>query len=243
MLWPAQDLKDGYLYGWTHPLTCVAGVLQADTRDIANQALQEALASDEWTSFQTLGIGTPTILGQCSFSRSQIGISELAKLELESDAGLRYRGPVRPSVLYQRPDRNAMQFYSLDHGELNILPSQTSIQPSTPVSGAATAILTHDFTRPNSNMHPMFDATVLNQVNIAESLAAIVDRKCSTLDQVPKRSISPTPPAEDPSKVHIGVNIREASESDTRQRIMRALAVVMSRLRDLSATSTSHFFD
>lgn len=59
-----------------------------------------------------------------------------------------------------------MQFYALDHSELDILPTQQSSQPVPLASTGGTTVLGADFTRPRHDRMPSLDASVLLEVRM-----------------------------------------------------------------------------
>lgn len=63
-------------------------------------------------------------------------------------------------ILYKRPNRSSMQFYSFDSRMLDILPSQTTKEPSSRRVPADLS-MRHDFTRPPKRSCPTLDGAVL----------------------------------------------------------------------------------
>ena len=80
------------------------------------------------------------------------------------------RANVTDHILYRRPNRSSMQFYSFDSRELDILPLQTSRTLSCRTPTVNLSII-HDYTRPKRPPLPTLDDLVLKHVCRESSLS------------------------------------------------------------------------
>ncbi|TFY53933.1 hypothetical protein EVJ58_g9161 [Rhodofomes roseus] len=131
-------------------------------------------------------------------------------------------------IRYKRPNQSAMQFYSSEYRELDILPSQVTKNTSSRRPPPASLILSHDFTRPSFASLSRLDETVIRFVNASQTLADFVETTLSTR-QGKQASRSPSAGQ---------VPERYASTQPFQQVIAagRVVRYMMSYLRDFSTT-------
>ncbi|PCH37484.1 Gpi1-domain-containing protein [Wolfiporia cocos MD-104 SS10] len=173
VFWPIDLLPcSGFCYGWDSDPICVAGIVQADTKDAAEKILSVAQNDPHWLALWDHRAKSAVVLGHCSVSDRREVIVRLGHVTLNPlNPG---NGQPRTVVHYQRPKRDAMRFYSLDSRELDILYSQIVIPSTSPLYQKSVEVLEQDFTRPL--LASPFDNETLNQINAAYSLANIVSR-------------------------------------------------------------------
>ncbi|RDX42865.1 Gpi1-domain-containing protein [Lentinus brumalis] len=186
VIWPSDvSTCEGICYGWTGPLTCVAGVIPELASNNPGIILESAITDPQWRSVRHMFSGDPQILGR---------YTKEAPHTL-SFADRRYSAGTVQVVYYQRYKRQSMRFYSFNFSELDILPSQESRVVSSNGAEFDDRFLQADFTRPPSTTSRKgsgLNADVLSQVNLAHLLADIVDR-LATNSSAPSRSLPGTP--------------------------------------------------
>ncbi|CCM05623.1 uncharacterized protein FIBRA_07852 [Fibroporia radiculosa] len=174
VLWPTHVFSDGYFYGWTSPLICVAGIIQAETKQIAEANLHSVVASPEWGELSGRCGCHPVILGFCSFDlKHTLQPPRLEFYENKQDHDIEGNLIL---IYYRQPKHELMQFYSLDVSELDILPSQPNRGTTELSSTQGDTILMHDFTKPSFGRAPALNSLVLHQINAARMLSDMVER-------------------------------------------------------------------
>ncbi|GBE83546.1 N-acetylglucosaminyl-phosphatidylinositol biosynthetic protein [Sparassis crispa] len=192
IFWPAHVDYDGYCYGWCQPLVCIAGVLQATSREHAEILLNDAIQSDEWQIAKEASSPEPAIVGRCYFSQQGKSSPSNPGIDFFGDVNNSDHRVPTPFIYYVRPRREMMRFYSFDSRELDILPSHESTDVSCPTKRPEISVLTHDFTRPAFMSVPALDSRILGQLNVAELLTDILQRSRLVHPASPKPADSRT---------------------------------------------------
>ncbi|KAI0634356.1 Gpi1-domain-containing protein [Trametes polyzona] len=191
VLWPS-DLppSNGICYGWTQPLLVVADIIPLDLGDDAKHSPDEVIAAatahPQWVAVQSIFGAQPTIIGRCDAPTMEKGVPSLRFGDNASNYQI---------VEYRRHRRQSMRFYTFDFNEMDILPSQESIQDSSPggKGGLNDDFLRGDFSRERaagSRRGTTLDEEVLLQINYAQLLADIVDGR---LDSAVSSGHAPLP--------------------------------------------------
>ncbi|KZT04877.1 Gpi1-domain-containing protein [Laetiporus sulphureus 93-53] len=115
------------------------------------------------------------VFGRCSFSREAVE-RRLNAIPVVHFLVAQLNRRHLLFVHYERPRREAMQFYSLDYNAMDILPSRISGDTAQLDSLQNPAFLTCDFTRPALQTGPQLNQAVIDQLNVAQLLADAVDR-------------------------------------------------------------------
>ncbi|KAJ3558627.1 hypothetical protein NM688_g808 [Phlebia brevispora] len=141
VLWPENVRSSGFIYGWSSPLICVAGVLDFPSRAEADLALHSAIALDRLSRIKDFCGSNPTIIGHCTLSDEG---------DAKSQPHLKFYGLQNTPfsiVTYRPPNLGKLEIHTLDS---NV--SAVAHGRSTGVSLSDTRIaahLAHDFTRPS----------------------------------------------------------------------------------------------
>ncbi|RDB21717.1 N-acetylglucosaminyl-phosphatidylinositol biosynthetic protein gpi1 [Hypsizygus marmoreus] len=174
IFWPSDVKHSGFCYGWTTPAICVAGVLQAESEQDAEQTLKTFCDSLQWRLLATSCGSEPIILGTCRFNQKNGGHSPtVPKLKLLDlvDYILIY---------YTRHHSNTLRFYSLD-----VLRLDATNRPDVAHGSAYLPSAQHDFTAPMAmHFHSGINHTAINQFNSAKTLeqAIQVYHQTSTIE-------------------------------------------------------------
>ncbi|OCH93777.1 Gpi1-domain-containing protein [Obba rivulosa] len=165
-------------------------------RDHAEAILHDATRTKEWLQAKHANpdLRDPVILGRFMLEKASPGDhAMLPEIDLyPAQSGLLKRPPL--IVLYRRPRRELMQFYALDHRELDILPSQQHSRPDPSANARHATFLEADFTRPKSDGIRALDSSAVLQLNLAKYLADIIQASQSASSgPIPLGTIPPYP--------------------------------------------------
>ncbi|KAH9936698.1 Gpi1-domain-containing protein [Amylocystis lapponica] len=188
IFWPDIPVfEDGFCYGWTDPLICVAGIVPAGTREDADAILRNAVITDDWLTFKD-PLQNPVIVGYYTQAESSHGSP--FQLFGDDEVSQTRMGTFTPRfVHYQRLKRDSMRFYSLDFRELDIHPSHEPLQPREHGPEQNMLFMENDFTRSEFSSSGCLDSRVLNQLNTAQYLVDIVERtRISAQQKVPRKA-------------------------------------------------------
>ncbi|TFK49641.1 Gpi1-domain-containing protein [Heliocybe sulcata] len=115
ILWPIDVRRTGFIYGWTSPALCVAGVLDVETREEVERYIQSLASSEHGGHVRTTCSGDPIVLGRCSSYRTQPSAKmPVPSLEIEAT-----RIPTSSQYLliyYRRPKSGSLHYYTLGLG-------------------------------------------------------------------------------------------------------------------------------
>ncbi|EGO03941.1 hypothetical protein SERLA73DRAFT_175640 [Serpula lacrymans var. lacrymans S7.3] len=68
IFWPIDVHQAGFIYGWTTPALCIAGVIQSDQESEAMSKLDSIQDTTRWKPLIERWGGRPFVLGRCSFA-------------------------------------------------------------------------------------------------------------------------------------------------------------------------------
>ncbi|KAI0725091.1 Gpi1-domain-containing protein [Fomitopsis betulina] len=230
VFWPIDVKKDGFCYGWEEPLPCVAGVLLVDSYEAAQRLLSDISTTQAWRELRMeVGVDFPTVLGRCCVAprSAEPGIKWHTQTSDPDGVSHTRVGRMRQEyILYKRPNRSSMQFYSFDSRMLDILPSQTTKEPSSRRVPADLS-MRHDFTRPPKRSCPTLDGAVLKHINASRAVSEFIDEAL----RIPRRDFRLGPVS------HADALAESSTVRSTQmQTAGNALRSVLSPFRDLSTT-------
>ncbi|KAJ6468427.1 N-acetylglucosaminyl transferase component-domain-containing protein [Mycena sanguinolenta] len=164
VFWPDDERGSGFCYGWTHPVLCVAGVMQQPSAQEAENALTSLDKVPDWTRLSLSWGGKPVIIGKCSFNQADRHENPSLELNgLTSDYTIIY---------YHRHAAPSLRFYSLE----NVQPDAEVSASQKARNAAFTASLQHDFSRTTRHSGGI-NGVVINQFNAAKTVSILLKPK------------------------------------------------------------------
>ncbi|TFK35817.1 N-acetylglucosaminyl transferase component-domain-containing protein [Crucibulum laeve] len=191
VFWPVDIQCGGYVYGWTEPVLCVAGVLGDVVGDEkgASHTLHSLRSLPQWDTLIRSCGREPVILGVCEFehnaTKKGLKVPEL-KLSVPIHSSNGYT-----IIFYHRHSPDTLRFYSLDILRLEGI-SSPSASTSTPtptstssLKGKSKAQATdgnspyaqlsaHDFTLSRAPRKGALDGVTIQQFNTAYHLQTLL---------------------------------------------------------------------
>lgn len=157
----------GFCYGWRAPCICIAGVLNAYSRQDAEQLLQALSRTSQWKSLTRSCGSAPVIIGTCEFGQRKGG-----RIPLVPIPTLELWTPIDYTLIYYyRHQSSTLRFYSL-HG----LKLDATNRPNIDEGSAYAAAAKHDFTLPRKwETTASLNDVVITQFNSAKTLENIID--------------------------------------------------------------------
>ncbi|KZT19039.1 Gpi1-domain-containing protein [Neolentinus lepideus HHB14362 ss-1] len=160
ILWPIDLKSEGFIYGWTSPVLCIAGVLDVGTRDEAENCLQCFIKSDYGNKIQVTCSRDPIVLGRCTSCQKRSGIEtplpsfaiEVAGVSTQSESHLIY---------YRRPKAGSLHYYTLGSGG-----GGSMLDPLKPVKSALYTRRSLQGVKAENGLNEV----TINQMNYAHSI-------------------------------------------------------------------------
>ncbi|KAF8646007.1 hypothetical protein AX16_007433 [Volvariella volvacea WC 439] len=159
IFWPKHLVANGFCYGWSQPVVCVAAVLPLDTEQEAEGALSRLINTPRWHIASRIGAGSLQVLGTCAFDSAGHLSFKFFSVR-QDDCHLIY---------YHRHPPESLRFYSLEGLRLDAA-ERTGRSKRDPFA----ELLQFDFAQPS----PRNEGGGLNQsFNLASTVEALLQQK------------------------------------------------------------------